>query len=67
MGRYMDGHDLESPLWKGTTETHFHWFGKAPWKKHYSDKQLRGLANSALHSFKTLMGIPSGTDFQYVC
>ena len=66
VGQYMDRQDLESPLWKGTTETHFHLFGKTPWKKHYSYKQLRGLANSALYSFRTLVGIPSGMDFQYV-
>ena len=60
MGRYFDGSDLESLLWIGITLAVFHWSGNKPWEKNSWKRRLRGLASSAAHSLRTLVGISSG-------
>ena len=60
MGRYLVGSALEPLLCIGVTEAVFHWLGKMPLVKQRSNSRQRGLASSAQHSLRTLVGIRSG-------
>ena len=60
MNAALVGSDLESLLWTGMTEAVFHWSGKVPFEKQSRKRRHNGLASSAAHSFKTLLGTWSG-------
>jgi len=61
-GRYLVGSALESLLWTGMTKAVFHWSGKVPFEKQSWKRRHNGLASSAQHSFKTLLGTRWGPD-----
>lgn len=60
MGRYLDGSDMESFLWNGITLAVFHCSRNIPRERRSCKKRLRGLASSAAHSLRTIVGISSG-------